>query len=161
MGDPVSASIALAGTGFATETGAALLGGRQQRAAYKMEAVQLETQKKAIETNVAIAQEERLRNLKKTLAVQNAVFAMAGQPTGFGSAGAIQTESMSEANKERRMQKLQKDIAVGSITSNILSAKQASKQAMQTSLLNFAVDYSSRAFSAGMKNYITQTGAKK
>ena len=48
MGDPV---------GMSLETSAAVLGGRQQRNAYRMEAKQLETEKKAIETNAAIAQD--------------------------------------------------------------------------------------------------------
>lgn len=142
MGDPV---------GMSLETGAAWLGGRQQRSAYKMEATQLETEKKAIETNAALAQDERMRQLKTVLATQNAIFAMGGQTAGAGSAGVIQAASMSEANREKRTEKLQTDIAKSAMEMNIWSAKQAAKHAVQTSMLNYAVDIGSRSYSTGMK----------
>lgn len=142
MGDPVGTSL---------ELGAAYIGGRQQRNAYKMEAAQLQTEKKAIETNAAIAQEERLRQLKTVLATQNAAFAMAGQTAGVGTADAIQAASISDANREQRIQNLQTDVALKSMDFNIWSAKQASKHAMATSMLNFALDYGSRFHAAHAK----------
>lgn len=142
MGDPI-------GTGM--EVGAAYIGGRQQRNAYKMEAAQLETEKKAIEANAAIAQEERLRELKTVLATQNAVFAMGGQTAGVGTASAIQAASISDSNREQRLQNLQTDIAKQSMDFNIWSAKRASKYAMKASMMNFAIDYGSRVHSTGMK----------
>ena len=142
MGDPV---------GMTLETSAAALGGRQQRNAYRMEAKQLETEKKAIETNAAISQDERMRKLKTVLAVQNAAFAMKGQTSGVGSAGAIQAASISEANREQRIENLQTDIAKKAIGFDIWSSKQAGKHAMSTSMLNFAMDLGSRSYATGMK----------
>lgn len=142
MGDPVGTSL---------ELGAAYVGGRQQRNAYKIEAAQLQTEKKAIETNAAIAQEERLRQLKTVLATQNAAFAMAGQTASVGTANAIQASSISEANREQRIQNLQTDIAKQTMDFNIWSAKKASKNAMKVSMTNFALDYGSRVHSTGMK----------
>ncbi|MBO7712613.1 MAG: hypothetical protein J6S85_03870 [Methanobrevibacter sp.] len=142
MGDPV---------GMSLETSAAVLGGRQQRNAYRMEAKQLETEKKAIETNAAIAQDERMRKLKTVLAAQNALFAMGGQSAGVGSASAIQAGSMSDAAREQRIENLQTSIAKTAYAYNIKSAKQAAKQSMNTSMLNFAVDFGSRVHSTGMK----------
>jgi len=142
MGDPV---------GMSLETSAAMLGGRQQRNAYRMEATQLETEKKAIETNAALSQAERMRKLKTTLAAQNALYAMAGQTAGVGSASAIQAASMSDANREQRIENLQTKLAKSAYDYNIMSAKQAGKQAMNTAMLNFAVDFGSRVHSTGMK----------
>lgn len=136
MGDPVTTATVGAIIYGGSEGASAFLSGRQQRSAYKMEARQLETQKKAIEANAAIAQQERLDKLKSTLALQNAMFAMRGQPTGFGSAGAIELESMSEANRERYYENLQKELQISTLNYNIWSAKNASKYAMQNILLS-------------------------
>ena len=142
MGDPVGTTL---------EGGAAWLGGRQQRNAFKIEAANLQTEKKAMETNAALSQAERMRKLKTILAAQNAAFAMSGQTSGAGTAAAIQEASMSDANREQRIENLQKDIAGTSYDVNIWSAKQASKHAMATSMLNFAVDLGARSHAAGMK----------
>lgn len=142
MGDPV---------GMTLEGGAAWMGGRQQRSAYRMEATQLETEKKAIETNAAIVQAERLRKLKTVMAAQNALYAMTGQSAGVGTAGAIQAGSMSDAAREQRIENLQTTVAKQAMEYNIASAKQAGKQAMNTAMLNFAVDFGSRVHSTGMK----------
>lgn len=132
MGDPVTAAI-VGGTAVA---GSTYLSGRQQRNAYKMEAAQLETQKKAIKTNAAISQAERLNKLKTIIAAQNAAFAMQGQTAGAGTASAIQAASMSDANREQRVENLQTDIAKTSYDYNIWSAKKASHLAMGTTILN-------------------------
>jgi len=142
MGDPVGTTL---------EGGAAWLGGRQQRNAFKMEAAQLQTEKKAIETNAAYSQAERMRKLKTILATQNAAFAMTGQTAGVGSAEAIQAASISDANREQRFENIQTKLATMSEDFNIWSAKQAAKHAMTTSMLNFAVDLGSRSYSAAMK----------
>lgn len=133
MGDPVTAGLIVGGTAIA---GSTYLGGRQQRNAYKMEAAQLQTQKKALETNAAISQAERMRKLKTIMAAQNAAFAMTGQTAGVGSASAIQAASMSEANREQSYENLQTDIAKSAYDYNIWSAQKASKMAMTTSIVN-------------------------
>ena len=133
MGDPVTAAVIVGGASIA---GSTYLSGRQQRNAYKMEAAQLETQKKALETNAAISQAERLNKLKTIMAAQNAAFAMTGQTAGAGSASAIQAASMSDANREQRIENLQTDIARTSYDYNIWSAKKASHLAMGTTILN-------------------------
>jgi len=135
MGDPVTMAI-----GATAIAGSTYLGGRQQRNALKMEATQLQTQQKAIETNAAISQAERLRKLKTTLAAQNAMYAMTGQTAGVGSAGAIQAASMSEANKEQRIENLQTDIAKSALDYNIWSAKKASHLAMGTQIVKTTLD---------------------
>ena len=63
MGDPVTASI-VAGGAMATQ---AYLGGRQARNQAKMQAAQLSTEQKAIQTNAAIEQAERMNKLKETI----------------------------------------------------------------------------------------------
>lgn len=131
MGDPVTTAI-----GVSALTGSTYLSGRQQRNAYKMEAAQLETQKKALETNAAVEQEERLNRLKTVISSQNARFAMSGQTAGIGSAGVLQAASMSDANREQRFEDLQTDVAKTSYDYNIWSAKKASKLAMGTSIIN-------------------------
>lgn len=133
MGDPVTAGLIVGGTAIA---GSTYLGGRQQRNAYKMEAAQLQTQKKALETNAAISQAERMRKLKTIMAAQNAAFAMTGQTAGVGSASAIQAASMSEANREQSYENLQTDIAKSAYDYNIWSAQKASKMAMTTAIVN-------------------------
>lgn len=111
----------------------------------------IRNRKKAIETNAAVSQAERLRKLKTVMATQNAMFAMGGQSAGVGSASAIQSASMSEASREQRLENLQTDVATSSYDFNIWSAKSASKHAMSTSMLNFAMDYGARWHSANMK----------
>lgn len=120
--------------------GQTYLSGRQQRNTLKMEAAQLETQKKAIQTNAAISQAERMRKLKTVLAAQNAAMAMRGQSTGVGTASAIQAASMDEANREQRIENLQTDIASRSLDYNIWSAKKASKLAMGTTIINTSLE---------------------
>ena len=132
MGDPVT-GLVIGGTAMA---GSTYLSGRQNRNAYKMEAAQLQTQKKAIETNAAIEQAERLRKLKTVMAAQNAAFAMSGQTSGVGSAGEIQAASMSDANREQRISNLQTDVARSAYDYNIWSAKKASSLAMSTAIIN-------------------------
>lgn len=132
MGDPVTGFI-VGGTALA---GSTYLSGRQQRNAYKTEATQLETQKKAIETNAAIAEAERMRKLKTVLAAQNAAFAMSGQTAGVGTANAIQAASFDEVNREQRMENLQTDLAKTAYDYNIWSSKKASKLAMSTAIIN-------------------------
>ena len=83
--------------------------------------------------------------------MQNAAFAMKGQTGGVGSSEAIQAASISEANREQRVENLQTDLAKKSMDFNIWSAKQAGKHAMSTSMLNLAMDYGSRVHSTGMK----------
>ena len=140
MGDPVTIGIAL-GASAGAQAGATYLSGRQQRNALKAEAAQLETQKKTVETNAAIAQAERLRKLKTTLAAQNAMFAMAGQSAGVGSASAIQAASMDEANREQRIENMQTDITKRSLDYNIWSAKKASHLAMGTAIINSSLEW--------------------
>jgi len=140
MGDPVTIGIAL-GASAGAQAGATYLSGRQQRNALKTEAAQLETQKKAVETNAAIAQAERLRKLKTTLAAQNAMFAMSGQSAGVGSASAIQAASISEANREQRFENLQTDLARKSYDFNIWSAKKASHLAMGSAIINSSLEW--------------------
>ena len=146
MGEPVGTSL---------ETSAALLQGRQQRNAFKTEAAQLRSQKKAIETNAALSQAERMRKLQTILAAQNAAFAMTGQTAGVGSANAIQAASIDEANREARIEKLQTDLAKKSLDFDIWSAKKASRLSMATSMMNFGFDLASRQYAA------TEKGASK
>lgn len=127
---------AIYGLALGAEAGATYLSGRQQRNALKTEAAQLETQKKAIQTNAAIAQAERMRKLKTILAAQNAAFAMRGQTAGVGTASAIQAASMDEANREARIQNLQTKIAESAYDYNIWSSKKASHLAMGTTIIN-------------------------
>lgn len=148
MGDPVTAGV-IGGVAIA---GSTYLSGRQQRNAYKMEAAQLQTQKKVIETNAANEQAERMRQLKTVLAAQNAAFAMGGQTAGVGSAAAIQAASMSDANREQRISNLQTDIAKTSYDYNIWSAKKASKLAMTTAIINSSLDTASFAAKAVVGN---------
>ena len=148
MGDPVTAGV-IGGVAIA---GSTYLSGRQQRNAYKMEAAQLQTQKKAIETNAANEQAERMRQLKTVLAAQNAAFAMSGQTAGVGSAAAIQAASMSDANREQRISNLQTDVAKTSYDYNIWSAKKASKLAMTTAIINSSLDTASFATKAVVGN---------
>lgn len=151
MGDPVTIGV-MAGVGGTAIAGSTYLSGRQQRNAYKMEAAQLKTQKKAIETNAAIEQAERMRQLKTVLAAQNAAFAMSGQTAGVGSAAAIQAASMSDANREQRISNLQTDVAKTSYDYNIWSAKKASKLAMTTAIINSSLDTASFATKAVVGN---------
>ncbi len=151
MGDPVTLGV-MAGVGGTAIAGSTYLSGRQQRNAYKMEAAQLQTQKKAIETNAANEQAERMRQLKTVLAAQNAAFAMSGQTAGVGSAAAIQAASMSDANREQRISNLQTDVAKTSYDYNIWSAKKASKLAMTTAIINSSLDTASFATKAVVGN---------
>lgn len=151
MGDPVTLGV-MAGVGGTAIAGSTYLSGRQQRNAYKMEAAQLQTQKKAIETNAANEQAERMRQLKTVLAAQNAAFAMSGQTAGAGSAAAIQAASMSDANREQRISNLQTDVAKTSYDYNIWSAKKASKLAMTTAIINSSLDTASFATKAVVGN---------
>lgn len=151
MGDPVTIGV-MAGVGGTAIAGSTYLSGRQQRNAYKMEAAQLQTQKKAIETNAANEQAERMRQLKTVLAAQNAAFAMSGQTAGVGSAAAIQAASMSDANREQRISNLQTDVAKTSYDYNIWSAKKASKLAMTTAIINSSLDTTSFATKAVVGN---------
>lgn len=154
MGDPVTMAI----VGGSAIAGSTYLGGRQQRNAYKAESAQMETEKKAIETNAAISQEERLRKLKNVIALQNATFAMGGQTAGVGTAGAIQAESMSNANREARLQNLQTKISKNAIDYNIWSAKKASKLAMGTQVLNTGLNLASKAAAAYFSGYFSGAG---
>lgn len=151
MGDPVTLGV-MAGVGGTAIAGSTYLSGRQQRNAYKMEAAQLQTQKKAIETNAANEQAERMRQLKTVMAAQNAAFAMSGQTAGAGSAAAIQAASMSDANREQRISNLQTDVAKTSYDYNIWSAKKASKLAMTTAIINSSLDTASFATKAVVGN---------
>ena len=151
MGDPVTLGV-MAGVGGTAIAGSTYLSGRQQRNAYKMEAAQLQTQKKAIETNAANEQAERMRQLKTVLAAQNAAFAMSGQTAGAGSAAAIQAASRSDANREQRISNLQTDVAKTSYDYNIWSAKKASKLAMTTAIINSSLDTASFATKAVVGN---------
>jgi len=155
MGDPVTTGIAL-GVSAGAQAGATYLSGRQQRNALKMEAAQLETQKKTVETNAAIAQAERMRKLKTVMAAQNAAFAMRGQTAGVGSASAIQAASMSEANKEQRIENLQTDVARTAYDFNIWSAKKASHLAMGSAIISSSLDWT-----GNVANMFAQTGGKK
>ena len=151
MGDPVTAGLIVGGTAIA---GSTYLSGRQQRNAYKTEAAQLQTQKKAIETNAAISQAERLRKLKTIMAAQNAAFAMQGQTAGVGTAGAIQAASMNDANREARIENLQKDIAKSAYDYNIWSAKKASNLAMSTAIVNSTLQVGGMIGSAAISSKI-------
>lgn len=155
MGDPVTAGLIVGGVSMA---GSTYLSGRQQRNAYKMEASQLETQRKALETNAAIAQSERLNRLKTVIASQNARFAMGGQTAGAGSSMAIQAASMSAANREQRFENLQTDVAKSSYDYNIWSAKKASKLAMSTAIINTTLQVGGQIGSAAMKQYGVNKG---
>ena len=162
MGDPVTiAAISAVGVGATAQGIGTYLGGRQQRNALKTEAAQLETQKKAIETNAAIAQAERLRKLKTVMAAQNAAFAMSGQSSGVGSANAIQAASMDEANREARIQNLQTDIARSAYDYNIWSAKKASHLAMGTAIINSTLDTMKQAGELGAQYLVGKYGGKK
>lgn len=144
MGDPVTIGV-MAGVGGTAIAGSTYLSGRQQRNAYKMEAAQLQTQKKAMETNAAAEQAERMRQLKTIMAAQNAAFAMHGQTAGVGTASAIQAASMSDANREQRFSNLQKDIASSAYDYNIWSTKKASHLAMSTAIINSTLQTASKA----------------
>lgn len=158
MGDPVTAGLIVGGTAMA---GSTYLSGRQQRNAYKTEAAQLETQKKAMETNAAISQADRMRRLKTILASQNAAFAMTGQTAGAGSAGAIQAASISDANREQRYENLQTDIARTSYDYNIWSAKKASSLAMSTAILNTTLNVAGESGKIALKQYGINKGLIK
>lgn len=131
MGDPVTAAVVAGGA----MAGQAYLGGRQARNQEKMQAAQLTTEQKALQTNAALEQAERMRKLKTVLAAQNAAFAMRGQTSGVGTAAAIQAGSMSEAAKEQRIANLIIDVANTGLDYNIWSAKKASHLTMGTTLL--------------------------
>ena len=143
MGDPVTLGV-MAGVGGTAIAGSTYLSGRQQRNAFKMEAAQLQTQKKALEANAAAEQAERMRQLKTVLAAQNAAFAMHGQTAGAGTAGAIQAASISDANREQRFSNLQTDVAKTSYDYNIWSAKKASHLAMGTAIINSTLQTASK-----------------
>lgn len=139
MGDPVTAVIA--GGSIAGQT---FLQGRQQRSAAKMQAAQLRTEEKAIETNAALEQAERMNQLKAILAAQNAIFAMGGQSAGVGSAAAKQMASLSNANRERRISKLKTDVAKSGYDYNIWSAKKAASTAMANAIFSNALSTGAR-----------------
>lgn len=153
MGDPVT--MAVAGGMMATQ---AYLGGRQSRNQAKIQASQLSVEQKAIQTNAAIEQEERLRKLKTIIAAQNAAFAMAGQTSGVGSASAIQSASISDANKEQRLANLQTDIASNAYDYNIWSAKKAAKAAMGNSFITTGLNVASRIGEAYVMNSFKSGG---
>lgn len=157
MGDPVTAGMIVGGTAIA---GSTYLSGRQQRNAYKMEAAQLQTQKKAVETNAAIANAERMNRLKTVLAAQNAAFAMMGQKAGVGTAAAIQAASISDANREQRISNLQTDIAKSAYDYNIWSAKKASRLAMSTSILNTTLQTAGEIGKMALGEKIKNMGTK-
>lgn len=138
MGDPVTIA---AGGLIAGQT---FLQGRQQRSANKIQAAQLKTEQKAIETNAALEQAERMNQLKAVLAAQNAIFAMGGQSAGVGSASAVQMASLSAANRERRLSKLKTDVAKTGYDYNIWSANKAAKTAMGTAILTNALQTGAR-----------------
>lgn len=149
MGDPVTTSlIATGGTTLASSA----LGGVQQKNSLKAQEYQLTTQKKAIETNAAIQSAERYNKLQSTMSSQNAVFAGRGQTSGFGSAGAIQQDSMNQAAREQANQNLNTKLDVLSADYNIQSAKDASSSAMSSSLFNSLLDTSSNAASVYSRN---------
>lgn len=157
MGDPVTLGV-MAGVGGTAIAGSTYLSGRQQRNAYKMEAAQLQTQKKAIETNAANEQAERMRQLKTVLAAQNAAFAMSGQTAGVGSAAAIQSGSLSNAAREQRVANMQKDVATSALDYNIWSAKKTAHLAMGTSLLSTGLNAASRIGEAYVMNSFKSGG---
>ena len=140
MGDPVTAGL-IAGGSIAGQT---FLQGRQQRSAAKMQAAQLRTEEKAIETNAALEQAERMNQLKAILAAQNAIFAMGGQSAGVGSAAAKQMASLSNANRERRISKLKTDVAKSGYDYNIWSAKKAASTAMANAIFSNALSTGAR-----------------
>ena len=158
MGDPVTtAGMIVGGTAIA---GSTYLSGRQQRNAYKMEAAQLQTQKKAIETNAAVEQAERMKQLKTIMAAQNAAFAMSGQTAGVGTASAIQAATMNEANREQRIANLQTDVASSAYDYNIWSANKASKLAMSTAIINSTLDVAGKIGSSALSAKLKQTGGE-
>ena len=148
MGDPVIAGI-IAGGAIATQT---YLGGRQARNQAKIQAAQMTTEQKAIQTNAAIEQAERLRQLKTVMAAQNAAFAMSGQTAGVGSASAIQSGSMSNAAREQRLSNLQTDVATSAYDYNIWSAKQSAKHAMMNSFISTGLNVAARVGEAYFMN---------
>jgi hypothetical protein len=153
MGDPVTASI-VAGGVIGTQ---AYIGGRQARNQAKMQAAQLTTEQKAIKTNAAIEQAERMNKLKTVLAAQNAAFAMSGQTAGVGSASAIQSGSISQQAREQRIANLQTDIATSAYDFNIWSAKKAAKTAMANTLFTTALNTTGRVAEAYVMNSFNST----
>ena len=149
MGDPVTTSVIVAGASTAAQT---YLGGRQARNQSKIQAAQMATEQKAIETNAAIEQAERLNKLKAILASQNALFAMAGQTAGVGSAAAIQAGSMSNAAKEQRLSNLQRDVASSAMKYNVWSSKKAAKTAMANTLISTGLNVATRVGTAYAMN---------
>ena len=154
MGDPVTAGV-IAGGAMATQ---AYLGGRQARSQAKIQAAQMATEQKAIETNAAIEQAERMNKLKAILAAQNAAFAMSGQTAGVGSAAAIQSGSLSNAAREQRIANMQKDVATSALDYNIWSAKKTANLAMGTSFLATGINAASRVGEAYVMNSFKSGG---
>ena len=156
MGDPVTMAV-IAGGSMATQ---AYLGGRQARNQAKMQAAQLTTEQKALQTNAAIAQEDRMQKLKAILAAQNAAFAMMGQTIGAGTAGIIQAHSMSEAAQEQRIANLQTDVASTALDYNIWSAKKTAKTAMANSFIATGLNAAQRIGEAYVMNSFSSGGGK-
>lgn len=155
MGDPVTTSAIIAGGTTATQ---AYLGGRQARNQAKIQAAQMSVEQKAIQTNAAIEQAERMNKLKAILAAQNAAFAMTGQTAGFGSASAIQARSMTNAAKEQRIANLQTDVASSALDYNIWSVQKAAKTAMANSFVSAGLNAASRIGEAYVTNSFSGGG---
>jgi len=142
MGDPVTIGMAAAAGGATIAK--AYLGGQQARNQNKIQAAQMRTEQKAIETNAAIEQQQRMNKLKTILATQNALFAMGGQTAGVGTAAAIQAESINEQAREQRIANLQKNIMTSGLDYNIWSAQKAARLAVGTSFLTTGLDTAQR-----------------
>lgn len=145
----MGAAAAIAGGSIAAQT---FLQGRQQRSAARTQSAQLRTEEKAIETNAAIQQAERMNQLKAILAAQNAIFAMGGQSAGVGSASAAQMASLSAANREKRISKLRTDVAKSAYDYNIWSAKKAASTAMANAIFSNALSTGARVGEAYVMN---------
>ena len=156
MGDPVTMAI-VAGGSMATQ---AYLGGKQQRSQAKIQAAQLSTEEKAIQTNAAVEQAERMNKLKAILAAQNAAFAMSGQTAGVGTASAIQAGSISNAAREQRLANLQTDIATSGLDYSIWSAKKTAKLALGNQFLMTGLNAASRIGEAYVTNSFSAGGNK-
>jgi hypothetical protein len=155
MGDPVTTAAIVAG---GATVGQAYLGGRQQRNQAKIQAAQLTTEQKALQTNAAIEQAERMRKLKTILAAQNAAFAMMGQTAGVGSAAAIQMDSLNEAAREQRIANLQTSIASKGLDYNIWSAKKASHLAVANAFVTAGLNTAARVGEAYVMGSFSQGG---
>lgn len=85
-------------------------GGMQQQRMYEMQAKQTEFQALQDRTQRAVEEETRQRQIRRTIASQNALFGSGVASLNSGSINAVQRDTLNQGRRESRMASLQGSI---------------------------------------------------